>query len=165
MTTNDATALTVVQKAANLYVMDGAVLTISSWRAKGQANIADHPYDLAMTGLFDRRACASAPGGKQPTIILGRKGCVLPSAADGTWRVKGRFGAYHAMLRVAGVGEIELHLGRRRRSPVEVVVHGQWPMRDLIVVTAAFALLVRRRDDDATSAGAAVATITATTGG
>src|SRR5664279_5685325 len=107
MTPNDATALTVVRKSANLYVMDGAVLTISSWRAKGQANIADHPYDLAMTGLFDRRACAWPPGGKQPTIILGRRGCLLPFAANGTWRVKRRFRGYDAMLRVAGVGEIE----------------------------------------------------------
>ena len=152
--------LTLTRTARNTYVLPGsaqpAVLTLSSWRSKADATIAGTPYELTMSGLLDRAATARRPGHDEPIMRIGRKSCVLPSGHSAVWKVKRGWHGYNATLRADGLGEISLHLGRRARSDIVAEVAAEWPERDLVVLTAAFALLIRRRDDSRSSdAGAA----------
>lgn len=160
MTQPEGKTLTLTRGARNTYVLHGgaqpAILELSSWRSRAQASVAGQSYELTMSGFLDRAACARRPGQEQPIIRIGRKSCVLPAAGACEWRMRGRWRGYEATLRVEELGEIDVYVSRRNRSDVVAQVHGNWPARDLIVLTAAFALLVRRRDDaSASAAGAA----------
>ncbi len=109
-----------------------------------------------MSGLLDRGVSALRPGDSDPVVCVARKTCVLPAGRECAWKIRARWrGDSDGMLRSVELGQIDLHLGRRRKSDIVAEVQGTWPERDLLVLTAAFALLSRRRGDAASSAGAA----------
>jgi len=168
MAVSDEIALTLTRGSWDNYVLRGAAqpasLKLSSWRSRAIARVGDESYELSMSGVIDRGACARRLGQEQPIIRIGRKSCVLPVAGSATWRVRARWSGHDATLRVAELGEIGLHLGRRSRSDLLARVYGQWLERDLTVLTAAFVLLLRRRDDTASGAAGAMIAATASFG-
>lgn len=149
--------LTLTRTARDTYVLHGsgqsADLTVSSWRSKADATVAGTPYELSMSGLLARAATARRPGYEEPIMRIGRTSCVLPSAHGAVWKVRRGWRGYDARLLADDLGEISLHLGRGARSDIVAEVAGEWPERDLIVLTAAFALLIRRRNDSRSDGG------------
>jgi hypothetical protein len=159
MTQSDRTlTLSLSRERGNRYLLLGSTqpagFDLSSWRSRAQAWVASQPYQLTMSGVLNRTADARRAEGEHPIVRIGRKSCVLPTTGAVTWTVHSRWRGYEATLQSAGRDEIEVRLGRRKWQPIDIEVRGNWPARDLVVLTAAFALLVRRRDDDSAAVGA-----------
>lgn len=156
---------TVSRAARNRHLLYGseqaAGLQLSGWQARAQAWVASDHYEVERSGVIRRRAIARRTGDDQPLVSLGRQSCIVPIGAAGVWKVRAGWRGYHAALRVDGLGEILLRTTSQGR--LDVSVRGQWPERDLVILTAAFALLVRRRDD-AAAAGSTAVTIVTTSG-
>jgi len=155
--------LTLSREHGNRYLLLGsrqpAGFDLSSWGSRAQAWVAAQPYQLTMSGVLNRTADARRAEGEHPIVRIGRKSCVLPTIGAGRWTVRSRWREYEATLQAQGLDEIVVRLGRRKWQPIDIEVRGTWPARDLVVLTAAFALLARRRDDDSAAGGAAAAVV------
>jgi hypothetical protein len=161
------TTMTLAKHRGRVYTLQGstqpAFMTMSGWRSRADATVGTEDYEFCMVGLFSRSACAYSPGQRSPVLRIGRRNCFLPVPGEADWFVKRRLLGYEATLRADQIGEINLRLGRGTGKDILATVYGQWPARDLVVLTAAFALLIRRRDDNSASGGSAA--VIATTAG
>jgi hypothetical protein len=89
----------------------------------------------------------SAGEGDQPHVRLSRAASVVPGPEpDAHWRITRNLRTYHATL-TRGNETIAIHVPilSGRRFAIELT--GDWEHRDLVVLTACFALLARRRRD------------------
>lgn len=92
-----------------------------------------------------RRVIAS--NGNDPLVVLDRDGTLTPgTGTSARWTIRRRWKVYEGTLSRADAS-ITLRLTplTGRRCAVRVV--GDWEQRDLVVLTACFALLARRRRD------------------
>jgi hypothetical protein len=167
MTHSDETTLTLSRRRRHEYVLGGggtepARLSLARGCSRARIEVGDKQYDVVVSGLWDRGVSAVASGGAEPVVRIARKTRLLPVSGTSSWRIRAHWVGYEAILRVDGVGEITVYVSHRSSSPITVVVRGRWPERDLIVLTAAFAILQRRRDDaGAAAAGGAAAVVAA----
>jgi hypothetical protein len=166
MTHSDETTLTLSRRRRHEYVLGGgtepARLSLARGCSRARIEVGDKQYDVVVSGLWDRGVSAVASGGAEPVVRIARKTRLLPVSGTSSWRIRAHWVGYEAILRVDGVGDITVYVSHRSSSPITVVVRGRWPERDLIVLTAAFAILQRRRDDaGAAAAGGAAAVVAA----
>lgn len=163
--TQPVRTFTVSRTARNRYLLYGseqaASLQLSGWQSRAQAWVASDHYEMERSGVICRHTIARRHGKDQTLVSLGRQSSIVPIGAASVWTMRAGWRGYHAQLRVDGLGEILLHTASQGR--LDVSVSGQWPERDLVILTAAFALVVRHREDAAT-AGATAVTIATTSG-
>lgn len=92
-----------------------------------------------------RRVIAS--NGNDPLVVLDRDGTLLPGTGTGArWTIRRRWKTYEGSLSRPGAS-ITLRLTPLTGRRCDVNVNGDWEQRDLVVLTACFALLARRRLD------------------
>lgn len=90
------------------------------------------------------RRCARITAGDD--LRLEPSSALLPGGAQARWEVGQSFRAYHATLR-GSPGTLTVRLPKRMRGAAEIEATGEWPHRDLLALTAAFALISRRQRD------------------
>lgn len=135
-------------------------LRLSGWRSSATATVDGEGYVLRMHGLFDRGPDVYRAIGNQQVLSLRRRSLDMNGVHPALWRVRMRLRGYEAHLDVPGMGSVAVRMGFGGKSAIEVDADGDWPHRDLVVVTAAFAVIMRRREDSGAS-GAVVATTAA----
>ena len=162
--TSGPQVLELVRHSPGVYRLSGAsvpvVLQVSSWRSSATATVGGAEFALRTSGFLDRATTATPVDGVDPLVRLARKDCLVPGASAARWRTRMRMRGYASELSASEGRTMALEVGHGRRNAVSITVSGDWPDRDLVVLTAAFGLLMRRRDDESTAGGTA-ATVTA----
>ncbi|MFZ1994497.1 MAG: hypothetical protein WAU75_10325 [Solirubrobacteraceae bacterium] len=88
-----------------------------------------------------------AGDGDQPLVRLSRTTSVLPGGEqDARWAITRTLRAYTGTL-TRGDETMVIHLPALSGRPLSIDITGDWQRRDLVVLTACFALLARRRRD------------------
>ena len=92
-------------------------------------------------------AQVTAGEGDEPLVRLSRARSVVPGPGpDASWVITRNLRAYHGTL-TRGSETIVIHLPALSGRPFDIELTGDWERRDLVVLTACFALLARRRRD------------------
>jgi hypothetical protein len=85
----------------------------------------------------------------EPLVRLTRAASVVPGPEpDARWVITRNLRAYHGTL-TRGSETIAIHLPALSGRRFAIEITGEWERRDLVVLTACFALLARRRRDTA----------------
>ena len=111
----------------------------------GQGDIQTEHATTAVGRYGWRRVIAS--NGNDPLVVLDRDGTLLPgTGTSARWTIRRRWKTYEGTLSRPDAS-ITLQLTPLTGRRCDVNVDGHWEQRDLIVLTACFALLARRRRD------------------
>ncbi|MFB9441891.1 hypothetical protein Dvina_31395 [Dactylosporangium vinaceum] len=107
-----------------------------------------------------RRRAAWAGPEREPLVRLDPERAAIPGLGGVRWAASRDRGHFYGVLTADGV-HVGITMPAGGRGPLLVEAEGDWPGRDLAVLTAAFALLARRRADTMLTA----ALVSAATGG
>jgi hypothetical protein len=141
--------LTVTREEADRYVLrddqgrELALLRAPCDVGRGQIRTGNGTSIVLRHGW--RRVIASDGG--HPMVLLDRNGALVPGTGGAAqWTIRRRWKAYQGILTRADAS-ITLRLAPLSGRRCEVEACGDWKQRDLVVLTACFALLARRRRD------------------
>lgn len=93
-----------------------------------------------------RRHLTCAGDERAPVLRLDPPAATVPGLGAARWDVGRDRRQYVGALTADGVS-VRLTVPAGGHGPVQIEAEGDWPGRDLLVLTAAFALLARRRSD------------------
>ena len=99
---------------------------------------------VAVHGQGIRRRVIWAGAEGAPLVRLEVPTAILPGRRDARWEIGRDRHRYLATLATADA-TIRLTLPAGGRGPAQIETSGEWPERDLVILTAAFAVLARRR--------------------